>query len=433
MTGGQHQCTLPDKLCEHCVRELIAKSGPSSRVHGVQLGEKITGGRGTGITAVVVLVDRKLPLDQLRPEEVIPRQVGGMPTDVQERPIPKALLFWRRPPRRHADLSLAAAIGAGPRALGFLQAPVAEAGFDPAAVARHRPVIGGVSIIRAGVPSAGTLGVPLLIDSHGRRVGLTNWHVAVMFGEEISFDCVPWWTNRLIVQPATMDGGNYWRDQIGWAEAPDGILFDGRLNYHDAALVRYCDDVEVRPVILRIGPYTSVGVVRVGDAVHKYGRTTGYTAGTVLATDAVRQVAYGIRPDGTPILATFRTHVASKMLEPGDSGSAVLKGDQLVGLGFAGSEAESLFTDIRYTLERYGLSLPLRPEAAFGSIADASPVVWQYTGGKRWRYWTPGAGNIEHVGRGTYMIMTKRAAVLRYGRMEVQIPPNSWRTIGWCP
>jgi hypothetical protein len=433
MTGGPHPCSLPDKLCEHCVRELMAKSGPGSRVHGVQLGEKITGGRGTGVTAVVVLVDRKLPPDRLRPEEMIPRRVGGMPTDVQEKPIPQALWLWRRPPRRHADLSLAAAIEAGSMAMASIRAPVAAAGSDQAAVARHRPVVGGVSIIRAGVPSAGTLGVPLLIDSHGRRAGLTNWHVAVMFGEEGGFDCAPWWTNRLIVQPATLDGGNYWRDQIGWAEAPDGILFDGRLNYHDAALVRYFDDIEVRPVILRIGHYTSVGAVRAGDTVHKYGRTTGHTTGTVLATDAVRQVAYGIRPDGTPILATFVTNVASRFLEPGDSGSAVLKGDRLVGLGFAGSAVESLFTDIRYTLERYGLSLPLRPEEAFESLVPASPVVWQYTEGKRWRCWTPGFGDMEHVGRGTYMIRTKRPAVLRYGRMEVEIPPDTWRTIGWCP
>src|SRR5262245_16912757 len=51
---------------------------------GVALGHKVTGGVDTGDRAIVVLVERKLPLSELSPQEVVPTEISGIPTDVQE-------------------------------------------------------------------------------------------------------------------------------------------------------------------------------------------------------------------------------------------------------------------------------------------------------------------------------------------------------------
>jgi hypothetical protein len=53
-------------------------------VVGVGVGLQHTGGQRTDRVALVVMVDRKLPLDQLAPEERLPREINGVPVDVKE-------------------------------------------------------------------------------------------------------------------------------------------------------------------------------------------------------------------------------------------------------------------------------------------------------------------------------------------------------------
>lgn len=52
-------------------------------VTGLAIGNKITGGHDTGRRAVVVFVEKKR--DDVAPEERIPSEVDGTPTDVVER------------------------------------------------------------------------------------------------------------------------------------------------------------------------------------------------------------------------------------------------------------------------------------------------------------------------------------------------------------
>jgi hypothetical protein len=53
-------------------------------VVGTALGVKTVGDKPTEDLALVVLVRRKVPLDQLKPEERIPTEIDGVPVDVQE-------------------------------------------------------------------------------------------------------------------------------------------------------------------------------------------------------------------------------------------------------------------------------------------------------------------------------------------------------------
>jgi hypothetical protein len=61
-------------------RELLSKAN----VVGVGTGLRRKGGQSTDEVAVVVMVDKKVPLERLAPEDVIPAQIEGVPVDVQE-------------------------------------------------------------------------------------------------------------------------------------------------------------------------------------------------------------------------------------------------------------------------------------------------------------------------------------------------------------
>jgi hypothetical protein len=53
-------------------------------VVGVSEGVRMRGGRPTGEASLVVYVERKIPRDQLGEDELLPRQVDGVPVDVVE-------------------------------------------------------------------------------------------------------------------------------------------------------------------------------------------------------------------------------------------------------------------------------------------------------------------------------------------------------------
>jgi hypothetical protein len=60
--------------------ELLAKAN----VVGVGVGFCQTGGESTGQVGLVVMVNRKLPAVLLDPGDVLPREIDGVPVDVQQ-------------------------------------------------------------------------------------------------------------------------------------------------------------------------------------------------------------------------------------------------------------------------------------------------------------------------------------------------------------
>lgn len=55
-----------------------------ANVVGVGLGYRHHAGKRTDELALVVMVNKKVPLTQLTPEDVIPTKLEGVPVDVQE-------------------------------------------------------------------------------------------------------------------------------------------------------------------------------------------------------------------------------------------------------------------------------------------------------------------------------------------------------------
>jgi hypothetical protein len=61
-------------------QELLSKPN----VVGLGIGYLEMGGQMTDQVGLIVMVRRKVPLTQLSPQEVIPAQIEGIPTDVRE-------------------------------------------------------------------------------------------------------------------------------------------------------------------------------------------------------------------------------------------------------------------------------------------------------------------------------------------------------------
>jgi len=60
-------------------------------VMGVAVGLVQKGGAPTGEVGLVVMVDTKVPLEQLDPKDRIPETLDGVQVDVQEIGVPRAL------------------------------------------------------------------------------------------------------------------------------------------------------------------------------------------------------------------------------------------------------------------------------------------------------------------------------------------------------
>jgi hypothetical protein len=147
--------------------DLLAKSN----VVGVAVGFKESEGVVTDEVAVVVLVEQKKPLAALQPEDMVPREIDGLKTDVVE--------------------------------VGVLRAYQGGRG-------RYRPVIpSGVSMGHFKV-TAGTLGAVVRDKTTGERLLLSNNHVFAN-----SNDAAP---GDAILQPSAMDGGQNPADRVARLE-----------------------------------------------------------------------------------------------------------------------------------------------------------------------------------------------------------------------
>ncbi len=267
-------------------------------VTGVGVGYRVRNGIVTRETVIRVYVSRKLPLDRLRPEDVIPPRVAGVEVDV----IEDEFVI-------HTDLSL---------------------------VERRAHQIqlqAGISVAGARV-TAGTLGT-VLSDACGRDLILSNWHV--LAGSLFAQPGEP------ILQPGPVDGGT--------GDHVIARLERFALSQHlDAACAsldghRFCSHDHAG---LGRRPLGTIGPV-LGLEVFKSGRTTGVTHGRITDVDA--DVTVGGYPDG-PI--DFKGQIivepddrAQPFSRPGDSGSVVLAANgPAVGLLFGGSIARTILNPI---------------------------------------------------------------------------------------
>lgn len=309
----------------HAARALTSAVSfdPVHNVVGVAVGEKISDGRHTGVWAVKFLVRLKCPEAQLSKKHVLPKSIAGLPVDVEE-----TGLFRRFARKKHTP-----AATPNPRTKIRPAQPGCSVGFaDPA----NQFVM------------AGTFGA-LVKDKNGTYI-LSNNHV---LADE----------NRLpvgspIFQPGLLDGGNAGTDQI--AQLSKFIpLQTSPPNHVDCSIAKLTSSSVANNHVLGIGAPQGVADAQIDMTVHKFGRTTSYTAGRISSVDTDVTVQYetgAFTFTGQVIVVGLSGHPFSGA---GDSGSLILErpSNQAVGLLFAGSPSHTIANHIGDVLQALGVTL----------------------------------------------------------------------------
>ncbi len=301
-------------------------------VVGVGIGKKVVRGKRTDQDCITVMVSRKIPIQALSSEDVVPREIEDVVTDVVQ--------------------------------VGTIRAFAERTD-------RWRPAPGGVSIGHYKI-SAGTLGAVVRDKTTGHKMILSNNHVLANGNDAAQGD--------EILQPGPFDGGSVGEDVIARLDRFIPIMFgtappdcglarwvavfcnglagifgsshrfqtiktSAETNRVDAAVALPLSGELVSDEILEIGQVNGwTEDVQVGTVVKKSGRTTELTEDSVQVLDATVNVQYG---EGRT--ATFTGQiVAGPMSQPGDSGSLVVDSqNRSVGLLFAGSDQTTVLNPIQ--------------------------------------------------------------------------------------
>jgi hypothetical protein len=297
-----------------------------------KLQKKIKNGKELPIEAIRIYVSKKVKEEELAINEIIPKKIGKYLTDVVEIGEVKALSNIDRTKR-----------------------------FDV--------IPGGVSVGEEHI-TAGTHTMILRDKTDGKNVTCSNWHV---FG--FGYVNEP---GSKILQPGPYDGGNVTTDAYAilkrWVPIKES---EGEWPWYKKIICflfswlfpNYCKEYENK-VDFAIGELISnrsvtIGVLRdngeifkpikigrgkIGDKVWKVGRSSGETIGEIIDDNASLKVNYRIGA------FTFKEQIlTTKMMEPGDSGSPLflIESNELIGLGFAGSDIVSVFNHW-YNVEEIG-------------------------------------------------------------------------------
>ncbi len=308
-------------------------------VIGVGYGIKEKSGERTGEEAIIIMVDKKMPKENLHRKDLIPLKLHEYKTDVQE--------------------------------LGYIQ-------FLQARTTRVRPAQPGVSVGHYEV-TAGTLGAivndiktdqPLILSNNHVLANRTNGHDGrAKVGDEI-------------LQPGVYDDGKTPDDLIGHLERfiplnsnidsttcpiaseveriANNFLHSLRPDYDlklfkqtvgnkvDCALAKPVNNDMINSNVLGIGKVKGVTDPEIDMEVIKSGRTSGVTTGKIKSIHSTVQVNLSENE-----VATFTDQfITEPISKAGDSGSLVLdRQNRAVGLLFAGSDQATICNDIKNVME----------------------------------------------------------------------------------
>src|SRR3954471_15717187 len=306
---GKSESGLPAGLSRESISRFLREGARAwlqdPNIVGISVGEKESGGEGTGITAVRFEVVGKLAdrADIIRagtrpiPERI---EIDGisLPTDVEE--------GW----------------------------PEAHALAPSNAKARHDPVSGGISI--GTRTDTGTLGALLWHKPSGQPVALSNWHILANDGE-----------GAPTFQPGPGDSAGQ--------SHPLGTLRDQVLDIDLDAAISTVRGRGVRVEIAGLGvPVSAVAAPKLDMPVVKAGKETGITFGRI--SNVEMQLTYRVfgLPERHAIMVCVikpdpQRPASSALSAHGDSGSCwMLVGDDgrptgtMIGLHVAGDAGKKL-------------------------------------------------------------------------------------------
>lgn len=290
---------------------------PNVNVVGVGVGEMEAGGAPTGLMAVKLLVRIKYAKASIPQEHLLPEMIDGMHVDVEE-------VGTFRPLAAYPD----------PRLTITPAKPGCSVGFE---------FPGG------GMTMAGTFGA-LVQDASGARYVLSNSHVLANEGQLAIGS--PIYQTGLLDLPA----GNAKR-QI--AKLSKFIPFDPQPALVDCATAEALTPSLLSNEVLYIGAPKGVSQAKQDMLVHKFGRTSLYTAGRIkmVATDTTVDYERGSVVFKNQIVIVGLNNTVFS--QPGDSGSLIIERESqtAVGLLFAGSPSHTLANHIEDVLQALNVTL----------------------------------------------------------------------------
>jgi hypothetical protein len=251
-------------------------------VNAVGIGPKFTDGRPTDAWAITVMLNKKRPLDEIPPDEIIPSEIEGIKTDVDE--------------------------------------------CGPITIVAERPIQGGMDIdADRGPGQGGTLGCMLeTVGAPSPVFALTNCHV-VLRGN-----------NAQVIPPGPRAGPSVCSSCSRCCDDIIGHVVAARLTpLADAAIVQLNPGIQYLAEVREKGPIKGVKQAVALQRVAKQGVKTGLTEGIVRSLHNKR----GPIIDPTNRLVVLREEATdviiiipetSSFCEPGDSGAVVLNANNEV-------------------------------------------------------------------------------------------------------
>ena len=295
-------------------------------VVGVGVDEKYVDGVPCGVSVVKFLVRTKLATSALSASERLPKFVDGIPTDVEE----VGLIL------PHAKKKAAKKGANQPEPM-------------PNPRTEIRPAQPGSSVgFREpddAFVMAGTFGL-LVKDAAGAHYILSNNHV-LAFENGVEADGT---TRKAlakgapIFQPGLLDGGSIAVGQIAELTRWVNLRADVETNIVDGAIAKLTKKSLATRDVLFIGTPAGTAAAAKDMVVHKFGRTTSYTAGRISSILFDVTVPYEVGDVMFQDQVAVRGLDGTRFSDSGDSGSAILERstNKVVALLFAGATNGSL-------------------------------------------------------------------------------------------
>ena len=309
-------------------------------VVGVAIGTKFEGEKDTGEPCLTALVAAKLDRAFLSKDELVPKKVKDVPTDVVE---VGHIFAGDIAPEGEPVLEHQESFVDEESTASRMDSSDTLAATSVTLRKRVRPAMGGYSVghykITAGTIATCCYDLSPFPSTPSRYYVLSNNHVLANSNNAHIGDP--------ILQPGPFDGGTFPSDLIARLTRYVPIKFHTAttkpLNYVDAAIAEGNFHDLSREVYWGGYVKSLFTAPKVNDIMQKTGRTTGFTTGKVTNINGTVDVNYG----GGRV-ARFRNQIiTTRMGAPGDSGSLVMNRDEAaVGLLYAGSSTRTIINNI---------------------------------------------------------------------------------------
>lgn len=312
-------------------------------VVGIGKGVKQIRGQSAGKVSTVVLVTHKLPAEQLRRDQMIPRKIDGEITDVIE--VGDIQLLGRTDLARPAKPGMS--IGHYKITAGTFGAVVKDKTTGEPLILSNNHVLANIT---DGTDERSKIGDPIL--QPGRYDGGTDKDVIAHLERFVPL-------HRGFGLPTCQIANKfaqYFNVFLGLVRPNYQISVlrkTGTANAVDAAVAKPVNPELIANEIYELGEIKGIRPAEPGMIIKKSGRTTGVTQSKIKVMEATLKIALG----GSELGIFEDQVVAGPMSEPGDSGSLILTEDNYaVGLLFAGSNKATVINRIETVFEQLNVT-----------------------------------------------------------------------------